>query len=193
MRQYYQNKCDVEEYIDEFEELVDISQYKDSLAIVLKFCHGLNATIQDKITKLGSNCPSNDEPDQQYMRAQLLDQNCIANEAFQTAQNKLQAPSTGANNLQSVFLQTLVSVRGTPRFLPFLFYSWSLRVIIYSNLADILLFHISLLIFSVVLLIFLAYSHIIPTALALPFLFSQQISEVILPASIFQHFDIISH
>jgi hypothetical protein len=30
--------------------------------------------------------------------AQLFDQNCIANEAFQTAQNKLQVPSTAANN-----------------------------------------------------------------------------------------------
>jgi hypothetical protein len=54
-RQYYHNKHDVEEYINEFEELVNMSQYKDNLAIVLKFHHGLNATIQDKITQLGTN------------------------------------------------------------------------------------------------------------------------------------------
>jgi hypothetical protein len=54
-RQYYQNKCDIKEYINEFEELVDMLQYKDGLTIVLKFRCGLNATIQDKIAKLGTN------------------------------------------------------------------------------------------------------------------------------------------
>jgi hypothetical protein len=86
-----------------------------------------------------------------------------------------------------------IGVRGTPRFLPFLFYSWSLSVTIYSNFSDILLFCISLLIFSVVLLIFSTHSHIILTALAPSHLFFRQLSEVILPVSIFRHFDIISH
>jgi hypothetical protein len=63
-KQYYQNKCDVEEYIDEFEELIDMSQYKDGLAIVLKFRHGLNATIQDKIAELGTNRPSDEKLEQ---------------------------------------------------------------------------------------------------------------------------------
>jgi hypothetical protein len=40
--------------------------------------------------------------------AQLFDQNHIANEAFQTAQNKLHAPSMAANNLQSVFPWMLI-------------------------------------------------------------------------------------
>jgi hypothetical protein len=40
--------------------------------------------------------------------AQLFNQNHIANRAFQTVQNKLQAPSTAANNLQSVFPWMLV-------------------------------------------------------------------------------------
>jgi hypothetical protein len=98
-RQYYQNKHNVEEYIDEFEELVDMSQYTDSFTIVLKFCHGLNATIQDKITELGTNWPSDEKPEQWYVMAQLFDQNCITNEAFQMVQNKPQAPSTAAHNL----------------------------------------------------------------------------------------------
>jgi hypothetical protein len=54
-RQYYQNKHDVEEYINEFEELVDMFQYKDSLTIVLKSCCGLNTMIQDKVVELGTN------------------------------------------------------------------------------------------------------------------------------------------
>jgi hypothetical protein len=97
-KQYYQNKRDVQEYIDEFEELINMSQYKDGLAIVLKFRHGLNATIQDKIAELGANQPSDEKPEQWYAMAQLFNQNRIANEAFQTAQNKLHAPPTAANN-----------------------------------------------------------------------------------------------
>jgi hypothetical protein len=107
-KQYYQNKRDIKEYIDEFEELIDMSQYKDGLAIVLKFRHGLNVMIQDKIAELGTNQPSNEKPEQWYAMAQLFDQNCIANEAFQTAQNKLHAPSMAANNSQSVFPWMLV-------------------------------------------------------------------------------------
>jgi hypothetical protein len=87
----------------------------------------------------------------------------------------------------------MVAVRGTLRFLPFLFYSWPLSVTIYSDFSDILLFCISLLIFSAVLLIFSTHSHIILTALAPSHLFFQQLPEVILPALIFQHFEIISH
>jgi hypothetical protein len=91
------------------------------------------------------------------------------------------------------YMRGLGIVRGTPRFLPFLFYSWSLSVIIYSDFSNILLFHILLLIFSAVLLIFSTHSHIILTALALSLLFFWQLSEVISPALIFWHFDIISH
>jgi hypothetical protein len=40
--------------------------------------------------------------------AQLFNQNCIANKAFQTVQNKPHVPSMAANNSQSVFPWTLV-------------------------------------------------------------------------------------
>jgi hypothetical protein len=68
-KQYYQNKRDIEEYIDEFEELIDMSQYKDGLAIVLKFHRGLNVTIQDKIAELRTNRPSDEKLEQWYAMA----------------------------------------------------------------------------------------------------------------------------
>jgi hypothetical protein len=34
---YHQNKCDVDEYIDDFEELIDLLGYTDPLTIVIKF------------------------------------------------------------------------------------------------------------------------------------------------------------
>jgi hypothetical protein len=54
---YYQGKQNVEAYIDEFEDLVDLSGYTDPIAIVLKFCRGLNSTTQDRIAESGTDRP----------------------------------------------------------------------------------------------------------------------------------------
>jgi hypothetical protein len=50
---YLQGKRNVEAYIDEFKDLVDLSGYTDPIAIVLKFCHGLNSATQDRIAESG--------------------------------------------------------------------------------------------------------------------------------------------
>jgi hypothetical protein len=55
MEEYHQNKCNVNEYVDNFEELIDLLGYMDPLAIVIKFCQGLNVTIQNKIAELGKD------------------------------------------------------------------------------------------------------------------------------------------
>jgi hypothetical protein len=38
MEEYYQNKFDVNKYVDDFEELIDLLRYMDPLTIVIKFC-----------------------------------------------------------------------------------------------------------------------------------------------------------
>jgi hypothetical protein len=48
---YYQGKQNVEAYIDEVKDLVNLSSYTDPIAIVLKFRRGLNSTTQDRITE----------------------------------------------------------------------------------------------------------------------------------------------
>jgi hypothetical protein len=50
---YFQGKQNVEAYIDEFKDLVDLSSYTDPITIVLKFCRGLNSATQDRIAKSG--------------------------------------------------------------------------------------------------------------------------------------------
>jgi hypothetical protein len=52
---YFQGKQNVEVYIDEFKDLVDLSGYMDPIAIVLKFCHGLNSATQDRIAESGTD------------------------------------------------------------------------------------------------------------------------------------------
>jgi hypothetical protein len=48
---YYQGKQNVEAYIDEFKDLIDLSRYTDPIAIILKFHRGLNSTTQDCIAE----------------------------------------------------------------------------------------------------------------------------------------------
>jgi hypothetical protein len=50
---YYQGKRNVEAYIDEFKDLVDLSGYTDPITIVLKFRQGLSLTTQDRIAESG--------------------------------------------------------------------------------------------------------------------------------------------
>jgi hypothetical protein len=54
---YFQGKRNVEAYNDGFKDLVDLSGYTDPIAIVLKFCHGLNSTTQDRIAESGMDRP----------------------------------------------------------------------------------------------------------------------------------------
>jgi hypothetical protein len=50
---YFQAKRNVEAYIDEFKDLINFSGYTDPIAIMLKFCQGLNLMTQDRITESG--------------------------------------------------------------------------------------------------------------------------------------------
>jgi hypothetical protein len=52
---YFQGQLNVQVYVHEFKDLVDISSYTDPIAIVLNFHQGLNATMQDKIAKSGTD------------------------------------------------------------------------------------------------------------------------------------------
>jgi hypothetical protein len=52
---YFQGKWNIEAYIDEFKDLVNLSGYTNPIAIVLTFCHGLNSTTQDRISESGTD------------------------------------------------------------------------------------------------------------------------------------------
>jgi hypothetical protein len=79
---YFQGQRNVEAYIDEFKDLVDMFSYTDPIAIVLKFCQGLNATTQDKITESGTDRPQDNDHHSWYAAARQFDLNRLANEAF---------------------------------------------------------------------------------------------------------------
>jgi hypothetical protein len=66
---YHQSKCAIDDYIDEFHDLIDMAGYTEGLVIVIKFCKGLQSDIQDQIVQLPYGHPDDDNPDEWYEAA----------------------------------------------------------------------------------------------------------------------------
>ena len=79
---YYQKNRPLDDYIDEFQDLVSESGYSDPKTIVVKFRRGLNPQIQNAVATMSSRRPSDANPDEWYNMARTVDQNQAANEAF---------------------------------------------------------------------------------------------------------------
>src|SRR3981189_2165399 len=94
--QYHQRLCTISEFIDEFQELVDLSRLTDPIAIVLKFRRGLNPAIQDKIGELESR-PGNADIEGWYTKARRIDLNRLTNLAFNTIHTRPTATRTPPN------------------------------------------------------------------------------------------------
>jgi hypothetical protein len=82
---YYQKSRSLDEYIDEFQDLVTEAGYTDSKTIVVKFRRGLNPQIQNAVATMASGRPSDVIPSEWYSTARTVDQNRAANEAFTSA------------------------------------------------------------------------------------------------------------
>jgi len=79
----------VDDYIDEFSELVEEAGYVDGLSIVMKFWRGLDRDIQDRIVELVQGRPEYDDPDGWYSAAHMFDANRTANQAFHGMQRAM--------------------------------------------------------------------------------------------------------
>jgi hypothetical protein len=79
---YHQNRKSVDEYVDEFRELIEQAGYTEGLAIVIKFRRGLNRKIQDTIANLPIGRPGDNDPDAWYEAAVQADENRQTNELF---------------------------------------------------------------------------------------------------------------
>jgi hypothetical protein len=79
----------VDDYIDEFSELVEEAGYVDGLSIVMKFQRGLDRDIQDRIAELVQGRPEDDDPEGWYSTARMFDANWTANQAFHGTQRTM--------------------------------------------------------------------------------------------------------
>jgi hypothetical protein len=91
---YSQGRHNVDIYINKFKDLIDMSVYIDSITIVLKFCRGLNMTIQDKIAESGTDRPEDNNHNGWFKAACQINLNHLANKAFHYASQHSTAQST---------------------------------------------------------------------------------------------------
>jgi Retrotransposon gag protein len=96
---YYQKSRPLDDYIDEFQDLITESGYTDPKTIVVKFRRGLNSQIQNAVATMASGRPSDTDPTRWYQIARTVDQNRATNEAFQSA---YRAPATTVHRSMSV-------------------------------------------------------------------------------------------
>jgi hypothetical protein len=69
----------VDDYIDEFSELIDEAGYTDGLSIIMKFQRGLDRDIQDQIAELVQERPKNDNSEGWYSAACMFNTNWSVN------------------------------------------------------------------------------------------------------------------
>ena len=79
---YFQQSCSVDEYLDEFLDLITEAGYSDPKTIVVKFHRGLDPQIQNAIATMVAGRPSDTAPMSWYSVARTIDQNRATNEAF---------------------------------------------------------------------------------------------------------------
>ena len=82
---YYQKNRSVDDYLDEFIDLVMEAGYTDPKTIVVKFRKGLDPQIQNTIATMAYGRPSDSAPQDWYEAAKNVNQNHAANKAFKTA------------------------------------------------------------------------------------------------------------
>jgi hypothetical protein len=79
---YYQGRRSVDEYVDDFRDLIDKAGYKEGLAIVVKFRRGLQRDIQDIIAQLPVGRPDDSDADGWYSAALRCAANQESNRLF---------------------------------------------------------------------------------------------------------------
>jgi len=82
---YFQGKGSVDDYIDKFKDLIDLSGYTDGLAIVVKFRRGLDPEVQNYIANMMEGRPEDDDIEGWYSAASRCDENRAANAAFHSS------------------------------------------------------------------------------------------------------------
>jgi hypothetical protein len=106
---YYQKSRPLDDYIDEFQDLITESGYTDPKTVVVKFRRGLNPQIQNAVATMASGRPSDTDPSRWYEVARMVDQNRATNEAFQSA---YRTPATTTSRSTAVF--PVFPVRSVP-------------------------------------------------------------------------------
>src|SRR6266568_8436409 len=82
---YFQGKQTVDNYLDQFKDLIEDSGYTDPKTIVVKFQQGLDRRILMALAGMAMGRPSDTKLEAWFRLAIQMDQNCAADEAFHTS------------------------------------------------------------------------------------------------------------
>jgi len=97
---YHQGNQTVDDYLDSFQALVSNAGYMDPRTLVVKFQQGLRLGIQNQIATMPYGRLADTDPDAWYKAAWRIDQERLANEAFQSVSR-----STLSTTLKTVSAQ----------------------------------------------------------------------------------------
>ncbi|KIM48966.1 hypothetical protein M413DRAFT_47563, partial [Hebeloma cylindrosporum] len=86
---YFQGKHSVAEYLDQFQDLIYDSGYKDPKTIVVKFRRGLDRRISNALAGMTTGRPSDTDPGAWFDLATQMDQNSATDRAFHASLSPL--------------------------------------------------------------------------------------------------------
>jgi len=78
MTAYFQGKWTVDDYLDQFRDLIYDSGYTDPKTVAVKFRQGLDCWISTALTGITYRRPSDMDPEAWFRLAVRMDQNCAA-------------------------------------------------------------------------------------------------------------------
>jgi len=90
---YFQGKRMVDNYLDQFRDLIYDSGYTDPKTVVVKFCRGLDHQISTALTGMTYRRPSDMDPEAWFHLAVRMDQNRAADEAFHVSHRQPYVPT----------------------------------------------------------------------------------------------------
>src|ERR1700676_4416655 len=90
-RTYFQGNHSVDDYLDDFRDLIAESGYTSPKTIVVKFRRGLDPNIGDVVATMAANRPDDLDPEGWYEAAVRIDQNRAMNAAFRSS---IEVPDT---------------------------------------------------------------------------------------------------
>jgi len=90
---YFQGKRMVDNYLDQFRDLIYDSGYTNPKTVVVKFCRGLDRRISTALAGMTYGRPSDTDPEAWFHLAVRMDQNRAADEAFHVSHRQPYVPS----------------------------------------------------------------------------------------------------
>jgi len=94
---YFQGKRTVDDYLDQFWDLIYDSRYTNPKTVVVKFRRGLNRQISMALAGMAFGRPSDTDSEGWFHLAVQMDQNRAADEAFHVSHYQPYIPTPTAN------------------------------------------------------------------------------------------------